>query len=748
MRKNFTLLLVMVLFSGMASFGQATATLGTSLAFPGDMVQVPLNVTNFNSIGSIAFFISYNSDILDFTGYSTVNPAFPGLMANAANNSVNITWFSSSPGTLSSGLLVNLNFKYKGMTSTPLSFLGTCEVYQLQPGPSLAPLPVTYTDGAVNLNPGIPTNPHAKLDTISAMTGGIALMPIRFSNFGNVSAITQKIQYDATQLSFIGLTTAGSFSSVVPNYYAVNGVVTITWTNTNPLGMPINWADGHKLILKFIYSGATSTNLVFYPGCEISNTDGSNVQMVYQSPGRINLITPTAFASFGTPIGTVQQGLEFNLPLLLDLKSTNATAAFTLNILYNNSKLSYIGLVSTPPNVSVNVTGSTIQIVYVNQTSPSPDINGEFVRLRFLYNGVGNTSVDFGPGCLFSRLDGSTIQVGYTPITITPALASVNAVIGNDKFGVYPDVVKVPVYFTGLPVTAAMGAVTLHIGYDQNKLDYIGIEDNLLPGISANLSGNEIIIAWNTINPSGVSIESSALIPFLNLKFQIKAGICCANITFNDGCELFNFGNAIVPANYHNGGVNVKWAISGHLEYNTSLLPVPSAPHTPIPAATIYVKDGPEPVPPATTPVPNIIATTTTDATGAYSVVVPNGSYYLYASYSSPWLGVGPPDVINLKRYNGDLTNTISWPVADNKNPLRLRAADINQDGIISTGDVLPLNRRIAGFPAIDNPNYKITDWLFQNPIVIISCSDYTGTDFLGICSGDVNGSYPDPNVK
>jgi len=724
--------MLFLLLIGAASYGlPATATLGTSSAFPGDNVQIPLNVTNFNSIGSITFFISYDSTKLSYINTTDINSLVPGLMVNATGTSINIVWTKSSPYPSVSGLLLNLNFKYKGMSETPLNFLGSCEVITM---PGFVPLSVAYTNGAVSLSSGNGTQPTVVLVGGPAATGDFVPVQIQFAPSGpqftnDIGALTQKIHYDPTKLTFVNVTSnlGSSFSSVPPTYWAANGVVTIAWTcnpGSKPTGLPINY-PANQLVVNFIYTSTSSASLEFYSGCEITKIDGSNVQAIYQFPTSVyHNGTYAGNASFGTPSIPVQQGSEFQLPLnLTGFTAPNLTAAFTLNIPFDNGKLTYIGLVSTPAGVTVNLTGSTIQIVYVN--TYVPPINGEFLKFRFIYNGVGTANVGFGPGCLFNKLDGTTIQTKYTSTTITPLASGVNAYIGDRKQGAYPDIVDVPVYFTGLSSTM-MGAATLYIGYDRNQMDYIGIENNL-PGTVANLSGSQIIIAWN--GTSATNIDSTTLYPFLNLKFQLKAGVshCTAcNVTFKDGCELSNWSHSIVPANWNNGGVNIKFKLSGTLTYD-----IPSS--DALDGVTIYVKDGAEPVPPAVGPIPTTLYSATTNAAGYFEIYVPNGSYYLYAATTKIWLGPDGADVTQIRRY-------IAGSLSSVNSPIRLLSADVTQDGSIDGADVIALRRQIAH--NTPNPNYKAPDWIFQNPSVVVSCGDLPNKNFTGLLSGDVDGSY------
>jgi hypothetical protein len=170
----------------------------------------------------------------------------------------------------------------------------------------------------------------------------------------------------------------------------------------------------------------------------------------------------------------------------------------------------------------------------------------------------------------------------------------------------------------------------------------------------------------------------------------------------------------------------VMYKISGYLTYDNN-----PSPAVPLPNTHVYLKDGPEPVPPATTPLPAILKTTITEADGYYEFLVDEGIYYIYASGSCTWDGVDNDDVMQIRRYLAGLTSSLDG------NPLRIRAADVSLDGIINGTDIIAVRRRIAG---MDSPAYIAPDWLYENPGVSVTTHDIT-LNFKGICSAEVNGS-------
>jgi len=703
MTKKFTIILTVMLLFGMASYSQ-TASLATVTASPGEAVTVPLTVTGFTDISAITFNIRFNPDVLSFIGIQ--NTVTSGFLANVSDSTITIVWTATPPTwlTLASGTLLEMNFIYNGMTSSELNFVSGCEVVQ---GVAATPVNVTYTNGAVNPNTANATK--ATLVSATGTTGGMVSVPVMYEGFGNnVGAITQYVEYNPAQLSFINVTGTGTLTGF--NAWATNGIVTITWFNTG--GTTINWPS-NQFVLNFVYTGSTTTNLGFASGCLISTTAGATIPVSYFN-GVVSPGTPVATAVLGS-ISGIDQGDDVEVPLTLagfPSGSPSGTGAMTLNITFDSPKLSFIGVIDAAQPVNANVNGNTITLAWYDVTAPS--INGELLKLKFRYNGIGQADVSFGNGCVFSTLLGATIQVGYTDATVTPATASANAYICDTIHGTNMQEVQVPVSFAGLP--ANMGAATLVIGYDTDKLTYIGVADNAF-GALAWQQNNQIMITWASATATDINGV------FLKLRFQYNTtGTCGAEIFFKDGCELADIAAALVPVNWNDGGVNVKFKVSGYLQYNGAPRPdTLSLRHV-----AIQFQENPG---------ATLAGTVQTDENGFYEIYLPNGSYTLVPSCSKAWGGNTSIDALLIQ-----LKIALASPFP-NENALRLEAADVNESGTITATDALLIKLRLAGIPT---PTWTAPDWLFQNPVITVDCGA-TSQNFWGLCSGDVNGSYANP---
>jgi hypothetical protein len=717
MTKKFTLMMLFLLLFGAVSFSQ-TASLATVTASPGENKAVALNVTGFNSttgtgpIGSITFYIRFKPSVMTFTGISNASMG-ASFLSGVTDSTINIVWTGFPYVNFPDGKLLDMNFTYNGMTTSPLNFLGNCEVTQ-----GVTVIHPVYTNGSVSMAI-VPQK--ATLTPVTAATGGNVSVPIEYLNLPAVAAMTQKIHYDPTKLNFISVTGVGNLSTGT-NYSAnINtGIITITWTNLG--GMNINWPSRYEL--NFVYIGSTTTNIDFVAGCIMSTPSPvSNIPVTYYG-GTCSLNnSPAATAVFGSVSGATQ-GSDYEVPLTLTGFPTGVaggTQAFTLTIPFDSPRLSFLGIKSpAPAGLIVSQASGTLILAWSNPSGPN--INGPtpFLTLKFKYNGIGTANVAFGNGCSFSTYNAGvtgTVQVGYTNATISPAPATANARIGFVP-GTVGSNVLVPVNFELLP--ANMGAVTLLINYDYDKLTFVDAQNNT-HGANVNLIGSThtIKIAWNAGSATDINGK------FLDLRFTYNGGGggCGAPVSFTDGCELADFSAVIVPANYISGGVNLIFKISGTLTYN-------SAPNTPIPLVgfTVNLK---------TNPAMALVGTTTTDALGYFEFWAANGNYVMEALAPSGYVwSADLDDVVAMFDYVG------GTPLPD-QNALRIAAGDVNQNGDIDLDDVVDVFYKVGGETL---PDYLAPDWVFGNPAIIVNCADLPNQNFMGLNTGNVLGSNPTPN--
>jgi hypothetical protein len=711
MTKKITMMMLFLLLFGAASFSQ-TASLATVTASPGETKAVALNVTGFTGIGSITFNIRFNPNVMTFIG-TTNTAGGVTFYSGVTDSTLNLVWTGYPYVSFPNGKLLDLNFIYNGMTTSPLNFLGSCEVTQ-----GVTEIHPTYTNGSVSMAV-VPQT--ATLVGTTASTGGYVPVEIVYASMpGTIGAVTQKIHYDPTKLNFISVTGVGTLYSGT-NYSAniSTGVVTITWTNSG--GTAINYPTS-KFILNFNYIGSTSTNIDFIAGCIISTASPvTNVPVTYYG-GTVSLAAPTATAVLGSISGALQ-GQDYEVPMTLSgfpSGTVGGTQAFTLTIPYDSPRLSYLGIKSPAPSgLVVSQAAGTLTLAWTNPAAPS--INGTFLTLKFKYNGIGTANVSFGNGCVFNTYNAGvvgTVQVAYTNSTFTPATVTPNASIGFVP-GTAGSNVLVPVNFDGLPVN--MGAATLHITYDYNKLTYVDAQNNIHgANVTLNATTHVINVAWAAGTATNINGK------FIDLRFTYNGGgvgDCGAVVRFTDGCELADYSAVIVPANWNNGGVSLKFKVSGILSYNND-----PSPEIPLEGFTVNLLTNPGDV---------LVASTITDATGYYEFWTFNGNYKLTAAAPAGYVWYADfDDVLAMFDY------TFSVPIPY-QNDLRVAAGDVNMNGDIDFDDVLAVFDRTFSTP---NPEYIAPDWIFENPTFIVDCADLPGTNFMGLNTGDVLGTNTTPN--
>jgi hypothetical protein len=100
----------------------ATATLGNITSCAGETVLVPMDVTEFNDVGAMTFYISYDTNYAEFLSIQNINPAIPGgITANLFNGQIGIAYSYPDPFYITEEKLFDLSFTFLG-DSTSLIF--------------------------------------------------------------------------------------------------------------------------------------------------------------------------------------------------------------------------------------------------------------------------------------------------------------------------------------------------------------------------------------------------------------------------------------------------------------------------------------------------------------------------------------------------------------------------------------------------------------------------------------------------
>jgi hypothetical protein len=114
-------------------------------------VTVPLNVIDFNDVGSFSLTFHTTGNILNYNGYQGANSALQGLTVTNSPNTVTVSWTGTSAVTLGAATLVTIKFTSLAGT-TPLTWDATPGVCYFKSISNTA-LPKTLNSGNVTINP-------------------------------------------------------------------------------------------------------------------------------------------------------------------------------------------------------------------------------------------------------------------------------------------------------------------------------------------------------------------------------------------------------------------------------------------------------------------------------------------------------------------------------------------------------------------------------------------------------------------
>jgi len=340
------------------------------------------------------------------------------------------------------------------------------------------------------------------------------------------------------------------------------------------------------------------------------------------------------------------------------------------------------------------------------------------MKFRFHYSGITQANVNFGTGLSFTVYPSLSVTVTYNNGAVNPIIPTGNDATIGFVSGTSGVPVFVPISFANLPTN--IGAVTLFVNFDPTMMTFIKDTLNLF-GATTYAVGTKVGITW--ANPYGSNINGS----FITLKFMYTCGgaNCGTNLTFTDGCEIADISQYILCMDWHNGGVNLNFMVSGTLKYD-------SDPNTRIPLSgyTVYLKTDPGNV---------TVGTAVTNASGYYSILAPNGNYKLSASAPTTLPYADLPDALAL--FNYTMGTAIPYETADG---LRALAGDVAAplNGIPDLVDVLAIfNWTVSG---VKPAEFIAPAWVFQTPSVVISSAAQT-VNILGLNTGNVLGSNPTP---
>ncbi len=273
--KTYILIIILLSFwfSPEAQAQTTTLSLPVMTATPGENITVPLTVTNFNNIGAISLVINFDEVSLSYV--TTQNTASSiNLVANATSGSLSLAWFDASgsnPLNVGDGTLAELVFKYTGGTSDLLFDTAQSEIADAT-GEVIS---VTFENGHIRPAEGVTT---VSLPVLEVPAGTQVRVPVLVSSFNDVGAISLKINFDQSILSFVNLENAPEGVNFTVN--AAGGILSLAWfdvTGTTPLTL----ADTTLVEILFDFSAGSSDLNFITEESEIASSSGDPIETTF-----------------------------------------------------------------------------------------------------------------------------------------------------------------------------------------------------------------------------------------------------------------------------------------------------------------------------------------------------------------------------------------------------------------------------------------------------------------------------------
>ena len=348
---------------------------------------------------------------------------------------------------------------------------------------------------------------------------------------------------------------------------------------------------------------------------------------------------------------------------------------------------------------------ATSKSVAVNQL-PVPTITGSASVC------VGTTGVTYATeasmtGYSWTVSSGGTITSGSTTyqITVTWNTAGAQTVTVNYTNGNGCTPVSATIYnVIIIPFPEAAGSIT---GTAQVQLGQTGVAYSI-PAIQ-NATGYQ----WTL--PQGAAIASGSNTNSITVDFSASALPGNISVHGTNAC-----GNGTESPLF---AIYMGYDIAGVFTYNNSV-------NTPLDSVKVYLKkNGIK------------IDSTFTTSTGNYLFQgIGNDTYTIGATTTKPWSGINGTDALKVQRYFAGLE---PFTV-----PIRLVAADVNNNNYVNGTDALKIKRRYVGLDTI----FDRGNWTFGKinggDTIIVNGAD-VAENLYGLCVGDVNGSnIPGPGAK
>ena len=393
----------------------------------GDTINVPIVVNYLNGVGAISLALNYNPNHLGFVGFENAHPSIQNqsLLVNAGvfsgQTQVRLSWFDANAISLGAGPVNLVTYRFVVNNSSSLTWdlatPGNCEFADASANPisivafnngqvTANPIPVTnltetvpygstysfcgqtlatsgnYSctltaatgcDSIVNLQLTVALPPPV-ITTVGQVNGCIGdtiSVPVTLQNTVGISALSLAINYNATNLTFVGasnalpalsaalLVNAGSFSG--------QDQIRAAWFDLNPSVL-----NGLLFNLRFVVTGSSNLDfdLATVGNCEYNDVNADIIPNTQFVNGGVNALQNSS--------SVATRNLPFGGSFTACGQTFNTAGTYTLNCTAAN------GCDST---VTLTLVSVSTEVTVGSATAACP---GDVVTVPITVNNVAN----------------------------------------------------------------------------------------------------------------------------------------------------------------------------------------------------------------------------------------------------------------------------------------------------------------------------------------------------------------------
>lgn len=416
MKKMVMFLSIILLSFVTINYGQTISIPDTTVA-PGTTLNVPIKASNINNVGAVTLKLTYNAAALTFKGFTSGDISFDPKLINANTpGEIKIAWFSTSPVTITNGVIGYVQFTLVS-GSSPVSFsTSECELTAI-PFATITP---TYINGRVG-----EAAASINVGSIEAKKAETVVVPITAVNLKNIGSMSLSVKYNAASLKFVGFENVAS-GIIVPSSNT-SGTMNVGFFSTSAANF-----NGKLFDVKFELLGGNSEVSV---SGDITDLATKPVSVAF-NPGTVKelLPPPPPPVKVGLSIPAIRGIVSKEVSVPVVVAEVNNIGSMSLKINYDQNVLSFKEMknfVGNKDNLIAKEANGVLTIGYFSTTAISIK-NGKLFDMVFTYKG-GPTDVAFDNSSTITDGNANTVTINYSKGSVAVNQVPVLAKVADQK---------------------------------------------------------------------------------------------------------------------------------------------------------------------------------------------------------------------------------------------------------------------------------------------------------------------------